>query len=216
MSRLNSTTDIPADTDSLFDYIARSAKLDSTVDVHLNHSVNEEAVRKQRPFTSDPIKQTETITVELANSTDNLNALFTPPSLNSNGPISSDSTTLYPFTTSSLCLNSSWILSPHNKSVNEANQLMSELRDMTMRLKQAVDMLADALKNKKCERSVCAKNPMDSGQSVLRRIALESANGHDFVSKLTTSSLSEHINLLEMLTDDYVQLNKLIVQHSSV
>ncbi|KAI6223288.1 hypothetical protein M3Y95_00873800 [Aphelenchoides besseyi] len=167
MSRLNSTTDIPADTDSLFDYIARSAKLDSTVDVHLNHSVNEEeeAVRKQRPFTSDPIKQTETITYELANSTDNLSTLFTPPSLNSNSPISSDSTTLYPFTTSSLCLNSSWILSPHNKPVNEANQLMSELRDMTMRLKQAVDLLADALKNKKCERPVLAKNPMDSDQS---------------------------------------------------
>ncbi|KAI6211431.1 hypothetical protein M3Y96_00433400 [Aphelenchoides besseyi] len=212
MSRLNPTSDLSAETVSLFDFTASSAIADPNLEVRPDHSVvkEEEAVNEQHQSTSnpqacssDPIDQTGTI-----NSSNNSSTFFNPVICDSHSAISLDTTTSYPSTSSSLCLKSSRVFPPNIKLINEANQQMSQLRDMTLKLKRT--------ENKKCGRAVLANYSNDIDQLVLRRIALESANGRELVNKLTTVSLSEYVKLLEMIAHDYVQLNKLIVQHSSV
>ncbi|KAI6211476.1 hypothetical protein M3Y96_00438100 [Aphelenchoides besseyi] len=184
------------------------------------------------PYTrsSDSNDNKNTNCLDTMDSTTDLTAFFTPPtfSSNSNSTSSTDLMTVYPSTTSSLNLKSSLNLSSDIKPVNgkfelkptsifnsKANQLVSQLRDMTSRLKQAINSLENGLENKKIGCPVVSKKPGEIKQSIVRRIALKSANGHEFLGNLKTNSLSEHVKLLKMIVDDYVLLNKFIAQHSS-
>ncbi|KAI6180643.1 hypothetical protein M3Y98_00743000 [Aphelenchoides besseyi] len=231
MFRLNANSDASAKTFPLHKLAVCSVKSDSSLYVRPDYSFDEEekptAPKDEKPHSSnsglcpytrssDSNDNKNTNCLDTMDSTTDLTAFFTPPtfSSNSNSTSSTDLMTVYPSTTSSLNLKSSLNLSSDIKPVN-ANQLVSQLRDMTSRLKQAINSLENGLENKKIGCPVVSKKPGEIKQSIVRRIALKSANGHEFLGNLKTNSLSEHVKLLKMIVDDYVLLNKFIAQHSS-
>ncbi|KAI6206480.1 hypothetical protein M3Y94_00916300 [Aphelenchoides besseyi] len=228
MFRLNATSDASAKPIPLLELPGRSVKSDSSLYVRPDYSYDEDDAivledEKSHLSTSDLYPPTcsfdsnddkKAKSSNAGNSAADFTAFFTPStfSSNTNSTTSTDLMTVYPSNSS---LKSSLNLSSDIKPVNKANQLVNQLRDMTSRLKEAVNLLANGLEHKKSERSGISKKPGEIKQSIVRRIALKSANGHEFMGNLKTNSLSEHVKLLEMIVDDYVHLNKFIAQHSS-